>query len=121
MFRRFLLIALLLLVAGIDKSADADAPSLYIEGYTDRLSYLPGEEVALHISTPAGKYAIEIARLGAKREIVWSKQDLPGKAFPVPDDASSHGCRWPAALTLPIPRCRIISDHGTIELVPTTK
>ena len=37
------------------KSAGADAPPLYIEGYTDRLSYLPGEEVSLHISTPAGK------------------------------------------------------------------
>ena len=39
---------------------------LYIDGYTDQLSYAPGDEIAFHISTSAENYSLEIARIGAK-------------------------------------------------------
>src|SRR5262245_26857117 len=42
-------------------------------GYTDRLSYRPGEEVRFHASTSASRYAVEIARVGARREVVWTR------------------------------------------------
>ncbi|HEV3021749.1 MAG TPA: N,N-dimethylformamidase beta subunit family domain-containing protein [Pirellulales bacterium] len=103
MLRWMFLTGLLSLAACVGQTAAADAPALYVEAYTDRLSYLSGEEVALHVSTSAGKYAVEVARLGAKRDVVWSKQELPGTAYPVPDDASAQGCCWPVALKLPIP------------------
>src|SRR5262245_48979997 len=73
-----------------------------VEGYTDQLSYKPGEQVAFHVSCQAPSYALEIARVGAKREVVWKKEELPGKAYPVPQRASAQGCGWPAAFTLPV-------------------
>ena len=48
-------------------------------------------------------YAVEIARVGATRAAVWSQTDLPGHHYPTPQNASSYGCNWPAALSLPIP------------------
>ena len=76
---------------------------LTIEGYADRLSVQAGERIGFHISTNAATYAIEIARVGAEREAVWSQADLPGHHYPTPDNASSHGCNWPVALRLSIP------------------
>src|SRR5262245_58796535 len=78
----------------------AQAP--LVEGYTDQLSYKPGEQGACHVSCQVPTYALEIARAGAKREVVWKKEDLPGKAYPVPQRASARGCGWPAAFTLPV-------------------
>jgi len=76
---------------------------LYIEGYTDQLSYQAGDEIGFHISTSAPKYSIEIARVGAEREIVWSQDDLPGAEYPIPENAPSHGCGWPASFRLGVP------------------
>jgi hypothetical protein len=76
---------------------------LFIEGYTDQLAYRPGEVVGFHISTTARTYALEIAREGARREVVWTKQELPGAEYSVPRDASSHGCRWPESFRLNVP------------------
>jgi hypothetical protein len=73
-----------------------------IEAYAGRLSYLPGEEVGLHVSTSAVRFGLEIARVGAKREVVFSKDAVPGGKQSVPTNASSHGCGWPAAVKVPI-------------------
>jgi hypothetical protein len=94
---------LLGLALSTSPSAAAPEPKLYLEGYTDRSSYQPGEEVRIHVSTNARRYALEIARLGAGREVVWTKEDLPGAEHAVPDDASARGCNWPVALTLKVP------------------
>lgn len=77
--------------------------SLYIDGYTHQLSYAPGEEIEFQISTSAAHYSLEIARLGATREVVFSQIELPGGAHPIPENASSHGCGWPTAFTLTVP------------------
>lgn len=77
--------------------------SLYIDGYTHQLSYAPGEEIEFRISTSAAHYSLEIARLGATREVVFSQIELPGAAHPIPENASSHGCGWPTAFTLTVP------------------
>ena len=96
-----LLLALLVLTLTFSRAAD-DAPSLFVEGYAGQLSYAPGEEADLHVSTSAAKFSVEIARVGAKTEIVWSRKDLPGATYPVPDDASANGCRWPDTVRVPI-------------------
>lgn len=77
--------------------------ALYIDGYTHQLSYAPGEEIEFRISTSATHYSLEIARLGATREVVFSQTELPGAAHPIPENASSHGCGWPTAFTLTVP------------------
>ncbi len=84
-------------------AADDKAKESSIEAYPARLSYEPGEEVALHVSTTAAKYSVEIARVGAKRELVWSKDDIAGAKHDTPANASTHGCRWPASLTVHVP------------------
>lgn len=87
--------------AGVLAAADEPRP-LFVEGYAGRVSYAPGEDLTLHVSTSAAAFAVEIVRLGAKAESVWSSASVPGREHPVPEDASSHGCRWPAAVTLKI-------------------
>ena len=54
---------------------------LYIDGYTHQLSYAPGDEIAFHISTSAENYSLEIARIGATREVVWSQAELPDTCY----------------------------------------
>ncbi|MFO0850058.1 MAG: DUF6605 domain-containing protein [Gemmataceae bacterium] len=71
-------------------------------GYADQLSYAPGDEVRLHLAS-ASAFAVEVARLGPKREVVWRKSDLPSMPHPTPADASARGCRWPVGLTLRVP------------------
>lgn len=74
---------------------------LWIEGYTSEISYQPGDEVGLHVSTDAAKFEIEVAREGAERKVVFAQRDLKGAEYPIPEDASSHGCGWPVALKIP--------------------
>jgi hypothetical protein len=84
------------------KAAEEKQPPV-IEGYSDHLSYQAGDSIRFHISTSATKYSVEIARVGAQREIVCTRQDLPGARHPTPKNAATHGCQWPAAFALPVP------------------
>src|SRR5262249_29294908 len=83
--------------------ASDEPPPLTIEGYTDQLSYRPGEVVRFHISTTAGRYSLEITRLGAETKSFYRSSGLPGKAYPIPEHASSHGCDWPVSHSLTVP------------------
>src|SRR3954454_23076016 len=58
----------------------------FIEAYAGRLSYLPGEEVGLHVSTSAPGFGVEVARIGPKREIVFSKDGVRGGKEAVPEN-----------------------------------
>jgi len=82
-------------------AADEKAVAAPPEGYTDQLSYTPGDRVQIHVSS-ASKYSIEVARLGLKREVVWRKDDLPAIKQAIPADASSHGCKWQATASLTV-------------------
>ena len=53
-------------------------PSLFIEAYPDRISVVAGSELAFHTSTTAAEYSLEIARIGAKREVVFQKAGIRG-------------------------------------------
>src|SRR5688572_18692082 len=80
-----------------------ELPPLFVEGYAGKVSYKPGEDLTLHVSTSTEKYSLEIARLGAKREVVLAKEDIVGAAHKIPENASSHGCGWPASFTFSLP------------------
>jgi hypothetical protein len=97
------LAAAALCVLAVNAGRAQEVKPLFIEGYAGALSYRPGEEAAFHVSTSAKSYSLEIAREGAKREVVWTRAGLPGEEHPVPADASSHGCRWPVSVRVPIP------------------
>jgi hypothetical protein len=75
----------------------------FVFGYADKLSYLPKEQVAFHISSSATSVRIVIERQGGANETVFEKPDIPCAAHPIPDRASSHGCNWPATFKLKIP------------------
>ena len=92
-------------------------PMFQIDGYTDQLSYAPGDEVKLHVSTPERRFRVAVLRDGPKPERLLEVNDCPGGPQPVPKDASSHGCRWPVSckFTLPVD-CR----SGYYRVVLTT-
>jgi len=84
------------------KAAESSKP-LYVEGYAGSISVAAGGELALHLSSTAASVTVEIARHGGRREILLTRTVEGVGDHPVPEDASSHGCRWPVALKLPIP------------------
>ncbi len=89
------------LATALPQQARARQPAAKVpEGYADQLSYAPGDEVKLHISSPPCD--IEIVRLGAERKSVWKQNGVNTTVHPVPKDASSHGCKWPAALAVKV-------------------
>ena len=77
-------------------------PDKFVEGYANQVSVAAGEGLGLCVSTNAQRYSVKITRVGCDRQIVWTKDEIPGKKYPVPDDASTHGCKWPEALEVPV-------------------
>ena len=97
-------LSLLLKLVGLDQDRLARPGDRGLWAYTDRLSYQPGDEVRFHTSTSAARYAIEIARVGAAREVVWTRSGLPGRFHPAPPEAYGRGCGWPDSVAFRIPR-----------------
>ena len=60
----------------------SQGPPEAVEGYTDRISVLPGEPFALHVSTTAPSYTVSAYRVGwyggAQARLVWRSTALPG-------------------------------------------
>ncbi|MBA73644.1 MAG: hypothetical protein CMO73_13345, partial [Verrucomicrobiales bacterium] len=80
----------------------AAAESL-IHGYPGKRSYVAGEELTFHFSTDLAEVDLEIARVGAERQVVWNGNGIRARKHPVPKNASSHGCDWPAASIIKVP------------------
>jgi hypothetical protein len=79
-----------------------------VEAYTDKLSYLPGETVAVHASFAGTSLAADVRRFDGsalKGKPLQGSYRATGtqRHFAVPDNASSHGCHWPAVLRLSLP------------------
>ncbi|HJQ83237.1 MAG TPA: N,N-dimethylformamidase beta subunit family domain-containing protein [Candidatus Binatia bacterium] len=73
-----------------------------VEGWASPSSASPGERVALHCAGAAPRVTIEVARIGAEREVVWRRDDVPVEPHPVPDDAAQRGCGWPATVVVDV-------------------
>lgn len=80
-----------------------DPNYLEIFCYTDKLSYLPGEEVQFHSSTTAAEFSIEILRDGRAAVSVHMVRSLPGKLHKLPRDFYEKGCGWPVSYRWKIP------------------
>lgn len=75
----------------------------FVFGYPSQLSVVAGDEISLHLSSSEESIDLVVERLGAQRTKVLEKSALPVESHPIPDKASSHGCDWPAAMSLTIP------------------
>ena len=74
-----------------------------VTGYCWPQSVEPGGRVAVHLSSAGGRpVAVEVARVGADRTVVFGDAAVEAGDHPAPTNASSHGCDWPAALTIAI-------------------
>ncbi len=70
--------------------------------YTDRLSVRPGERFTLHASTRASPCRLEIARVGAVREVVSVLEHLHVADHAIPPEADEKGCGWPPCLEVAV-------------------
>lgn len=73
-----------------------------LEGYCWPASVAPGDRAGLHVSTDAPSFDVEVAREGARRDVVWRAEGVTGVLRAVPSDASTNGCGWPPALEVPV-------------------
>ncbi len=73
-----------------------------LEAYCWPLSVAPGESVSLHVSTDLPSFDVEVTRDGAEPVTVWTARRLAAGHHPTPENASSNGCGWPAALEIPV-------------------
>ena len=77
-----------------------------VNGYCWPQSVAPGERVALHLSSSGGRpVSVEVARLGATRDVVFAEGGVPADDHPTPADAPEQGCSWPVAAD-------IVADAG---------
>ena len=80
-----------------------DTVSLAVEGYPDQLSCQPSDTVAFHCSARSKTFSVEVARIGADREVVWRRENVPGVERSVAADAYATGANWPVTFSLTIP------------------
>ncbi len=80
-----------------------DPEVIEVWGYTDKLSYKPGEDVAFHVNTGAPTFDIKIYRDGGTFEEVHAATGVAGKRSSTPKDAYTVGCGWPALYTWKLP------------------
>src|SRR3954451_24228160 len=74
-----------------------------VTGYCWPQSAVGGEQVALHMSSCGGRSVrVEVARVGARREVVFRSESVSAEEHEIPKDASAAGCGWPVALTLDV-------------------
>ena len=81
----------------------SDPKELEVWSYTSAFTYADGDTVNIHTSTSAKEYCLEIIRDGAKPEVVYRAENLPGKYLETPVDVSTKGCGWPVSHQFKIP------------------
>ncbi len=84
------------------EAASTDPNRAQVWGYSDRLSYAPGDRLALHVMGKGPTARLVIRRDGIAPETVL-EQDIACAFSPTPADCSERGCGWPEGLVLTIP------------------
>jgi hypothetical protein len=73
-----------------------------VNGYCWPQSVERGGTVGVHVSSPGGRdVAVEVARVGHRRHVVWSGV-VPAGDHAVPAGAYAQGCGWPVATELSV-------------------
>ncbi|MER8387151.1 ThuA domain-containing protein [Mesorhizobium sp. M1428] len=65
--------------------------------YSDRLSYRPGEMVALHVSSTAASFGVAIIRDGGAEATMFEEAGIAARWQDTPDQCSVEGCGWQAS------------------------
>ena len=86
--------------------------ALLLEGYCDPLSVRAGEEVGFCVSTDAQQYDLEVARVGAEDEVVWTKTGIQGTEYPL-DDV------WPLGTGIAAPMGRLSRSVSALTTLPS--
>jgi hypothetical protein len=103
-FRITFVLTLLLCTGGVGQAEQMPPKAPFVLGYADRLSCIPGEVIAFHLSSSGAKVSLLIQRVGGTTETVFEQSGIAVQTHPIPDRASSDGCDWPAAFKLAIPQ-----------------
>ncbi len=85
------------------QTASADPAHLEAYCYTDRISYEPGDDVAIHASSTAPEVDVTIFRDGLNPTVAASFTAVATQSVPAPGNFYTHGCGWPVALRWQIP------------------
>jgi hypothetical protein len=86
--------------------ADLNVPHLYIEAYTNKKSYLPGDTIHFHVSTTDSTYDIEILKEQWQRVSVGKITGIKGAYYPVPpaeENPWENGAGWPVSYSWTVP------------------
>jgi hypothetical protein len=74
-----------------------------VTGYCWPQSVRNGEQTGLHMSSSGARpVRVEIARVGSRREVVFTSASVATGDHQTPKTASSNGCEWPVALTVDV-------------------
>jgi hypothetical protein len=74
-----------------------------VTGYCWPQSVRGGDDVGLHLSSSGGRpVRIEVARIGGRRDVVMTADAITADEHETSQDASSNGCGWPVAWTIPV-------------------
>jgi hypothetical protein len=91
-----------------------------VEGFTDHRSFRPGESVGVRCSGRGETFAVEVRRVGATDDIVWTTDGVPVDEQPVPADSYRVGCDWPVTLEIRTeedwrPGFYLVTLRGSVE------
>jgi hypothetical protein len=81
----------------------ATADHAPLEGYLDRSSYAPGEEVRMHVHALAGAFSYSVFRLGQDQRPLVIAENLAANAQVYPPRAFAEGAGWAATCTFTLP------------------
>jgi hypothetical protein len=84
------------------QTASNDPACRQVWGYSDAVSYAPGDTLTLHAMSSARHARLVIARDSQSPRTVFDGQ-IATTFAPTPPDCSVKGCGWPVAFTLQIP------------------
>lgn len=86
----------------LDESAAPNALPEFV-GYTERISYFPGEDIALHVSSPTANnnYKLFIYREGGTRELVYSLVSDRPAVVNADLSQAEFGYAWETSATIP--------------------
>lgn len=79
---------------------------LYIEGYTDRHSYLPGQTINFHVSTKTDTYILDIVKEQWDRPSIARVKGINGEYHPIPPFEQkpwANGANWPVSYQWVVP------------------
>jgi len=75
-----------------------------IEGYSEKISFFPGETIDLRVHAPEGKFSVDFIRFGEEQKLLHQVQNIPGKSQHYFSDAYKEGVKWTSSYQYVIPK-----------------